>query len=206
LLVTMLPTIPDFPFIRAAMGDAIKQLEKQKAAFSRRRRKFRVQLRKAVALVRVRSPRRRQARARRVRCDKRQADSGGCSDGDGDGPPTEGPSEPLRDRAIGGDAPSLAVLVAPGIAARASSPCQKDAPERGTLQRRHRRQWGAELRGTRDRRDTRFPFQLADAPKALQSEFGSMGVGGQALPSRRVCAQTKRAPEHSVPLHAWGTR
>jgi hypothetical protein len=206
-LEALLPGLEHVPIVHGGVVMAIQKVRERRAADLRRRDKVRAQYRNALALGPVRTPRRPQARARRVRCAtvaRHQADSGGSDEGDGDGPPAGGPLGPPRGRGSHGAVPSSPARLALRFAPSAASPRRKDGTERRTLQRRHRRQGGAELRGTAYRLDTRSPFQPIDAPEAPQVETGASGVGGAAPLSYGLCAETRQQVGRSVPLLARG--
>ncbi len=204
VLETQLPIWQELPMVHAALLKVIRGIHVPRVATAVRRSIFLAQRRDSVAPGHARMPRRRQARARRVRCAKRQTDSGGDGDGDGDGPPADGPPGPLRGRGSYGAFGSSPARLAFRFAPSAASPRQKDGTERRTLQRRHRRQGGAELRGTAYRLDTHSPFQPIDAPEAPQVESGASGVGGAAPLSYGLCAETRQQVGRSVPLLARG--
>jgi hypothetical protein len=189
-----LPGLEHVPIVHAGFVEGIRQLREQRAAAFRKRNQFRIQHRNAVGVGPVRTPRRRQARARRARCAKRQADSGGSDGGDGDGPPAEGPPGRLRRNRSRGAVRSSIAVGARGVAG-SDSGCEDDA-ERGTLQRRHRRQRGAELGGTRRRLDTASPCQLRDAHKAYLNDPRPLGVAGAAAPCGVSCAGAERRGAH----------
>jgi hypothetical protein len=197
-LEAQLPRLEHVPIVHGGVVMGIRRLREMRAADMRRRVRARVQYRSAFALRPLRTPRRPQARARRVRCAavvRHQADSGGSDEGDG--PPADGPLGPLRGCGGHGAVPSSPARLPVRFAPSAASPRQIDGPERRTLQRRHRRQGGAELRGTAQRLDTRSPYQPIDAPVAPQSESGVLGVGGVAPAISAGGRLTAPAPHHS---------